>query len=190
MSWRTQGRQRNGWFGNGKASQVSHARDAGGDGTRLVTSRNISDLARIIETEARGQSAEAKRAVGAVALNRARRNGVSLIQDVFRGFRYHIEGGEDSRGVASDLLTGRIVDPTGGATHFYTPRIMPKEGEPTGGRDVRGGLEIVPGVVDRYGRPVRSYRPRFAAEFEPVTVPGIPPAIFKFYRQPGHGHVR
>lgn len=39
-----------------------------------------------------------------------------------------------------------INDIREGATHFYSPRSMPKEGESTTGRDVGGGLEQTPGL--------------------------------------------
>lgn len=62
--------------------------------------------------------------------------------------------------------------PTGGATHFYSPKFMPKEGHPTGGRDVGGGLESVPGVLEN-SQPVRSYRPGWTTSFTEVHVPGV-----------------
>ncbi len=86
-------------------------------------------------------------------------------------------------------MTGSIADPTGGATHFYTPRIMPKKGEDTGGIDVGGGLESVAGVTGN-GKPVQSYRPSWALSFDRQIVANVPEASFKFHRQPGNGRVR
>ena len=91
--------------------------------------------------------------------------------------------------IAQGIMTGSIADPTAGATHFYTPRIMPKKGEDTDGIDVGGGLETVPDVTDN-GKPVQNYRPSWALSFDRRIVANVPEASFKFYRQPGTGHVR
>lgn len=51
--------------------------------------------------------------------------------------------------LASKLLRGQITDPTKGATHFFSPISMPKEGESTKGFDIGGGLQEVPGITKR-----------------------------------------
>ena len=66
---------------------------------------------------------------------------------------------------------------------------MPRKGEKTDGIDVGGGLETVSGV-ESGGKPVQSYRPSWTLTFEPKIVTSVPEATFKFYRQPGSGHVR
>lgn len=51
--------------------------------------------------------------------------------------------------LATKLLKGQIADVNGGATHFFSPISMPKEGEPTIGFDVREGIHHlyqVPGI--------------------------------------------
>lgn len=51
--------------------------------------------------------------------------------------------------LATRLLKGQIADVSGGATHFFSPISMPKEGEPTTGFDVREGIHHlyqVPGI--------------------------------------------
>ncbi len=88
-------------------------------------------------------------------------------------------------------MDGTSPDPTGGATHFYSPQSMPKEGEPVPkGADIKGGLESVPGVVgDDLQTPVRNYRPGWTSRFQPSKPAGIPPAIAKFYTDQDLGRV-
>lgn len=57
--------------------------------------------------------------------------------------------------IARAVLAGTIADPTGGATHFYSPISMPAEGQDTTGYDV-WGLEQVNGLGHR------NYAPRWA----------------------------
>ena len=96
--------------------------------------------------------------------------------------------------IARALLDGQTSDPTKGATHFYTPRAMPKKGENTGGADVGGKLESVPGVVtrDKPPRPIENYRPSFAGgkSFNEIQVPNVQAKDFKFFRKAGDGPVR
>lgn len=132
-----QGRQQHGWFGHGTS--------------RLDSPQNVRDLASVIETEAGGETDGARIAVGFVAVNRMRRNGESDVRSIWNGFAHHVVPGQNSLKIARNILADRIKDPTEGATHFYTPARMPKEGESTGGRDVQGGLESVPGVTNRTG---------------------------------------
>jgi len=68
--------------------------------------------------------------------------------------------------LARGLLEGRIVDPTNGATHFVSPISMPKEGEPTKGFDVKGGLHYVPPPSNI---PARAYFPGWAAKPHKIT---------------------
>jgi len=51
--------------------------------------------------------------------------------------------------LAGELLEGRIPDPTGGATHFFSPISMPKEDDSTTGYDIGGGLHDVLGIAKR-----------------------------------------
>lgn len=87
-----------------------------------------------------------------------------------------------------ESFSGVIPDPTHGATHFYTPTMMPKEGRPTSGRDVGGGLETVEGVKEN-GVPVRSYRPSWTKTYTQRPVRGAPESIFKFHEAPAHEHI-
>ncbi len=85
-------------------------------------------------------------------------------------------------------MTGTIADPTAGATHFYTPRIMPKKGEDTDGIDV--GADSKPSDGTDNGKLVQNYRPNWALSFDRQIVANLPEASFNFYRQPGSGRVR
>lgn len=118
------------------------------------------------------------------------RNGTDDVERVWRpAFQHRALATIMTLKDAAGILNGSIPDPTGGATHFYTPEIMPKPGDSTSGVDVEGGLESVPGVA-RAGKPIQNYAPSFALTFTPKPMPSIPEKTFKFYRQPGSGHVR
>ncbi|MDG6094280.1 cell wall hydrolase [Acetobacter sp. AN02] len=116
----------------------------------IATLPNINDLAAVISAESKGlidSHPNAPFAVGWTLKNRMRRNGISSVRQAWRGYAH--SGRLDNRtlAIAHSILEGTTPDPTDGATHFYTPQIMPKEGESTSGADVGGGLELVPGVT-------------------------------------------
>ncbi len=184
--WQDQERQPNGEFGPSlEVAEAPAGSAAGFDEHGLATEANVRDLATLIETEAGGQPADTKTTIGAVVVNRMRRNDTSRVQDVWGGFAHFKEPSRESRIVARELLEAPGTDPTQGATHFYTPQAMPKEGNHSGGRGQT--LESVPGVVDKSDAPVRNYRPHYADIFPEQHVPGIPERSFKFYRDPGNG---
>lgn len=122
---------------------VAYAANAG-NATRttqlsnLDTADNIEELASIIKTEAGGCNRAEQIAVGRTVLNRMRRNGTNLVGDV-RGYRDEKDPDDLSLEIARGILGGNIVDNSGGATHFYSPQIMPREGDSTAGYDVGGG---------------------------------------------------
>lgn len=152
--------------------------------------RNIHELAALIMTESGGQGPLAETAVGWVVMNRMKRNGVASVDRVWNpAFRHGKAPHAGELAIARGIFSGKTADPTRGATHFYTPQAMPKDGDDTTGRDVGGGLETVAGVVDDDGKPVRNYRPGWVAGMTQQIVAGVPESIFKFYRQGGTGHV-
>jgi hypothetical protein len=157
-----------------------------------LTARNVHDLARVMVTEAGGSPGEsAQIAVGWCLKNRMIRNGTDNVERVWSpAFQHRKAATAMALHDAAGILAGTIADPTAGATHFYTPSIMPKEGESTEGIDVSGGLESVPGVTDGQGKPVKNYAPGFSLTFTPKPIAGVPERTFKFYQQPGSGYVR
>ena len=98
----------------------------------------------------------ATEAIGHTILNRMRRNGTALVADVARAYARPTPPAEATVALAGRLLDGTSVDPTGGATHLYSPQRMSKEGQNVSG-DVAGGVESVRGVTGKRGKtPVRS----------------------------------
>ena len=156
-----------------------------------LMARNVQDLARVMVTEAGGAPGEkAQIAVGWCLKNRMVRNGTNDVERVWSpAFTHRKAATAMALHDAAGILAGTIPDPTAGATHFYTPDAMPKEKQVTRGLDVGGGLESVPGVT-LDGKPVKNYMPGFALTFTPKPVAGIPERTFKFFQQPGSGHVQ
>lgn len=153
---------------------------------------NIRDLAAVVVSEAGDARLpeHARIAVGAVVMNRMSRNTTNYVRVVWGQFGHKAIPKAEHLKLAMRLLSGSIPDPTFGATHFYSPSAMPRDGDNPGNRDISGGLESVPGVIDQRNEPVLNYRPGFAKDFDEVFVPGVPTASFKFFRAPGHGPVR
>ena len=163
---------------------------AGAPSGPALAQRNIHDLARVITTEAGGENQAAQTAVGWALRNRMTRNETDNVERVWTpAFQHQKPAAALAIQLATGILNGTTTDPTGGATHFYTPKTMPKKGDPTTHRDVDGGLESTPGALDRHGHPVQNYRPSFA-RWPQCFVTGVPEATFKFYRKQGDGHVR
>jgi RHS repeat-associated protein len=156
--------------------------------------QNISDLARVIQSEASIGEKEERIAVAYTVLNRMKRNKKDKVKDAWRGFAHDQPPVEEFEELAKNILSGKIPDNSGGATHFYSPRKMPFEGEENkeikrlrnkhfNYFDTKGGLEKTKGLEKR------NYRPGWAKEYEEVEVSGARDEYFKFYRQPGKGRV-
>ena len=199
MSWETQGRQRHGYFGHG-TGPGRHAPPK--PDPAATVRRNVAELTTVIYNEAKGAGDAAMTAVGWTVRNRMQRNKVDQVDKVWRGYAH---GTPSSRGqeqmqyaqarrIATGILAGTISDPTHGATNFYSPKDMPKEGGDTSKTDVSGGLEDVPGVFDKKGQHVKNYRPGWSIDydhFHQVKIPGVADYVFKFYQNLGGGsHVR
>ncbi len=148
--------------------------------TRLDTNDNINELARIITSEASNGNYQERLSVGFSVLNRMRREGSGRISDVSQGFAENQVPTSDTILLATRILRGEVADPTNGATHFYSPREMPEEGEVTSGFDVGGGLEQSGDL------PKKNYRPGYAKHFSPVKIPEVRDKFFRVYRFPGN----
>jgi len=78
---------------------------------------------------------------------------------------------------AKDLLEGKISDDTKGATYFFSPISMPKEGEATTGFDTGGGLYDIPGISKKVYFPSWTKTMVYAGDLKNVRK-----AYFMFYR--------
>ena len=149
----------------------------------LDTVDNVHTLAGILQSEASVGNVSEQSAVGWTVLNRMMRNGTERVSDVAGAYSTTQPPTAGMLRLAEDLLKGNISDPTDGATHFYSPRRMPKEGQTTTGFDVGGGLELVPPLKEK------NYRPSWAAAFMPAIVSDTRPHVYKFHRATGNGPV-
>jgi hypothetical protein len=172
--------------------KISPAISQAREGVRQV---NVDQLAQLLQIEA-GSPLERSSMdpIGHTVLNRLRRNKTALVSDIAGQYGHPLHPptpDPNTIALAKALLSDTPPpDPTGGATHFYSPRYQPKEGQSTAGYDVGGGLEMVDGVTDRNQKPIQNYRPGYTQIFNEVIVPQVPHWVAKFYRQPGDGPVR
>jgi len=167
--------------------------DPMGTENALVTPENIELLATILKSEASvGNNAE-RLAVGSTVVNRCKRNNTNKVKDVARAYGTNQKPTPDNPQTPNDtiyydlaetILSDGFKDSTGGATHYYSPRSMPKEGGKTKDNDVKGGLEETPGLNKR------NYKPGWANTYDSCPVRGAREPYFKFYKQPGKGPVR
>lgn len=161
-----------------------------------LTQDNVERLGRVMESECgeqdKGCTPETIQAVGSTVINRMDRAGTDAVKDVTGGEAY-ASGKTPTPGMmftAARLLSGQLPDNTGGATNFYSPKSMPKEGGDIDGWDTGGGLEQIAG-----GGPEphpRNWSPGFAngpKAYPRNIVPGVDDWYFKFYTQPGTGRV-
>jgi hypothetical protein len=149
----------------------------------LDTEENIRLLATILQSEASVGNSEERTAVGWTVLNRMARNNRQSVNSVSRAYSTSQSPTATMRILAESLLKGEVTDPTGGATHYYSPKTMPKEGQATTGYDLGGGLELVPPLKDK------NYRPSWSASYTQTLVPGVRPHYYKFHRATGNGPV-
>lgn len=92
-------------------------------------------------------------------------------------YAYEQESTSEIAELAQKLLEGKIPDPTGGATHFFSPISMPKEGESTTGFDTGGGLHEVLGIAKKVYFPSWTQTLIWVGDLKNVTI-----AYFMFYR--------
>jgi len=124
---------------------------------------------------------EARVAVGWTVLNRLEAGTFGkTIKGVITApgqYAYEQESTSEIAELAQKLLEGKIPDPTGGATHFFSPINMPKEGESTTGFDTGGGLHEVPGIAKKVYFPSWTQTLIWVGDLKNVTI-----AYFMFYR--------
>ncbi len=151
--------------------------------TGLDTRENINELAKIITSEASVGNDIERTSVGFTVLNRMRRNGTIRVEDVSSGYVDNQTPPPWAVSLATSILRNQLADPSNGATHFYSPRRMPKEGEKVRGADTGGGLE-------QSGKlPKKNYRPAYTKRFSSVKIPNVHEENFSFWRAPGNGTV-
>ena len=92
-------------------------------------------------------------------------------------YAYNQEPTLEINELSRKLIEGQIPDPIAGATHFFSPISMPKEGEPTDGFDVGGGLHEVPGIADRVYFPSWTNTMTWVGDLDNIRT-----AYFMFYR--------
>jgi hypothetical protein len=155
--------------------------------TSFNTPINVQNLATLIMSEASIGVPVERTAVGYTVINRMIRNGTSHVSDVWRAYAHNQQPSLAIRTLAAGILQSSVADPSSGATHYYSPLSMPKEGTPAATLahyDVKGGLELVPGESKK------NYRPGWALTYLAITIAGVRPLYFKFYKAPGSGPVR
>lgn len=142
----------------------------------LTSQQNVRDLAALITSEASVGNAIERVCVGFTVLNRLAKGSLNSVRQIWSAYAHNQVPTAAISALAQQLLLGQRTDLTGGATHFYSPVSMPKEGQSTAGYDVASGLEMVPPLQ------ARNYAPSWAKTMEYVDVEGVRPAYFKFFR--------
>lgn len=126
-------------------------------------------------------SDEERSAVGWTVLNRLEsgEHGQTIEEVVTEPgqYAYNQEPTLEIKELSRKLTEGQIPDPTAGATHFFSPISMPKEGEPTEGFDVGGELHEVPGINERVYFPSWTNTLTWVGDLDNVRR-----AYFMFYR--------
>ncbi len=153
-----------------------------------LTPGNLDRLNRILTAEARGCRPEEIRAVASTILNRMDRARTDDVAAVTGHGQYAIakEADPSLAGYAWAALSNNLQDSTGGATHFYSPRSMPREGQPTKNTDTGGGLEQSPNLRTKNWSPGFANGPK---KYPRRDVDGVREEYFKFYAEPGTGRV-
>lgn len=153
--------------GTGHALSASNS-DIGSDA-------NIANLATILMSEASIGNDVERVSVGFTVLNRLKKAGLSSVDQIWNAYAHNQAPTTQLVALARQLLAGQRSDVTDGSTHFYSPRSMPKDGAPTGGFDVGGGLELVPPLT------TRTFAPSWSKTMRYVEIMGVRPAFYKFY---------
>jgi len=168
-----------GWVaGNWLAEGTLYGCDSAWD-----NSDNRWALGKIITSEASVGTDVERRGVAYTVLNRMDRNGTDYVTEEWDAYAHSQDPTSSAYDLATDVLRCAVADPSCGATHFYSPRSMPKEGDDTTGCACGGGLEWTPGLDER------NYCPSWSETYYRAYVEGSRQAYYKFYRKPGNGTV-
>jgi YD repeat-containing protein len=140
----------------------------------------VTMTARIIVSEASVGNEDEQRAVAWTFRNRLDR-GLSLLSYAMDGTpnrEWYFE-------LAREVLTAAPeADVTKGATHFFSPRSMPLQGEEARCKGQGGIYDCDGGLVFVEGLPAPAYAPFWHLLYEWLPVPGIRKTHFLFYRIP------
>lgn len=154
------------------------------------TSEDIEWLATVIASEAgsvydKGSwvrcTDEERAAVGWTVINRLKTGTYGKsIRDIVTAqgqYAHNQEPNAEIKELARKLLVGTMEDNTDGATHFFSPISMPKEGESTAGFDTGGGLHRVSGIDSEVYFPSWTETMTYVGDLKDVRK-----AYFMFYR--------
>ncbi len=93
---------------------------------------SLDALTRVVYGEARGESEEGKRAVAWVVINRTKKSGKSIEYEAKKKNQFCCYSGEmdietkkECEKIADDAINGESVDPSNGATFFYSGKKVP-----------------------------------------------------------------
>ena len=143
-------------------------------------------LATVLMSEASVGNRTERICVGWTVRNRLESGeyGSSIYNIAARGaYSISQEPNRQMMAIASLILMSSIPDPTGGATHFFSPRSMPNEHEASRCRPPIGsGRMHCDALHSVAGLPHRVYFPPFHDEYEFVPIEGVREAYYRFYR--------
>ncbi|WAJ28935.1 D-Ala-D-Ala carboxypeptidase family metallohydrolase [Antarcticirhabdus aurantiaca] len=159
----------------------------------MATADDVFDLAAAVYGEARGEARKGRVAVAHTVVNRARAAGLDVGSVVYGSDQYtalsprdpnrakiekaakrNDKDWQEAVRVASDVLSGRVPDPTQGATHYHTKSVSPSWGK----KLAADGKKVASiGVHTFYSDPVDARRTVQAAARNPVAPIARTPAM-------------
>jgi hypothetical protein len=140
----------------------------------------VTMLAKIVVSESSVGNPEEQQAVAWTFRNRLDR-GLSLLSYAMN----HTPNQEIYFDLAREVLTSPTeLDVTRGATHFFSPRSMPRQGEEHRCKSGGGIYDCEGGLVFVEGLDTPAYAPFWHLLYEWLPVPGIRKTHFLFYRIP------
>lgn len=153
-----------------------------------LSKKNEQLLARVLISEASIGNEQERIAVGLTVINRMKKVSTNKVKDVVRvnGFNHYATNQDPSlypeyTALAKRLLSGQIQDFTTGATHFFSPYSMPKEGESKTNFDCDGGFLSY--INPESSQPVAVCTPGWSKVMRHVDLSafGVRPYYFEFY---------